>query len=191
MFCSENSHQNSKSEENFSIRSGNKIENVLPEYSVRYQDPNSPTGRFSPVIPSGIIYPIPVGNNSKIPSSDFFPIPPRYFSKIPEDAISDTSYKSTSSTPTDYKIHLLYPDSATTVKPYSGSTSNLIPNIKLKNSKIYQQILSQLFNDKQEPKDIKRCDGNDKNWRKAKENWAATISAAQCAKVQLLSYRQF
>ena len=76
-FCSDNSVQNSNSEENLSIRSGNKIENVLPEYSVRYQDPNPPTGRFSPLIPSGIIYPIPVGNNSKIPSGDFSQIIPR------------------------------------------------------------------------------------------------------------------
>ena len=47
-FCSENSVQNSKSEENSSIRLRNKIENVLPGDSVRYRDPKPPIGRFFP-----------------------------------------------------------------------------------------------------------------------------------------------
>ena len=85
-----------------------------------------------------------------------------------------------SSAPTKNNIHLLYPDHTTTVKPYSDSTSNMIPNIKLSDSNIHQQIWICKFNDKQDPKDINRYDGNKKNWRKAKENWAAGISEAQC-----------
>ena len=114
-----------------------------------------------------------------IPSGDFPPIPPRHFSKIPEDTIDATINKSTSSAHTDYKIHLVDLGPTTTAKPNSNSTSNPIPQLNLRNSKISQHIWSCILNDKQEPKDIKRYDGNENNWRKAKENWAAAISAAQ------------
>ena len=75
-FCSEGSVQDSKSEENFSIRSGNIIENVLPEDSFSnipssIKNPSPPQEKNPPVIPSGIIYLIPMGTNSKIPSGDF------------------------------------------------------------------------------------------------------------------------
>ena len=121
-----------------------------------------------------------MGTNPKIPSGDFPPIPPRYLSKIPEDNIAATSYKSTSSAPTDYKIHLVDPYPTTTVKPNSGYTSNPIPNLKISNSNICQQIWIWILNGKKEPKDLKRYDANENNWRKAKENWTAAISAVQC-----------
>ena len=167
-FCSENYNQNSKPEENFSIRLENKTEKVLPEDSFSkipsdIDTPSPPQDDFPPVIPSGIISPIPMGTNPKIPSGDFPPIPPRYLSKIPEDNIAATSYKSTSSAPTDYKIHLVYPDTATTVNPITDSTSNPIPNIKLRESNIRQKICSRTLNKKQEPKDLKRYDGNKNN----------------------------
>ena len=83
------------------------------------------------------------------------------------------------SAPNNYKIHLVDPDPATTVKPNSDSTSNPIPNINPSSSKICQHTWSQIFNNKQEPRDINRCDDKENNWLKAKENWDAAISAAK------------
>ena len=79
-FCSEGSVQDSKSEENFSISSGNKSKIILPKGSVS----NIPSGidtpipsqdKFNYVIPSGITSPIPMGTNSTIPSGIFFNSP--------------------------------------------------------------------------------------------------------------------
>ena len=80
-FSSDNSVQNSKSENNFSIRSENKIENILPEASFSrilsvIKTPSPPQDDFCPVIPSRITSPIPMGNNSKIPSGDVFLVTP-------------------------------------------------------------------------------------------------------------------
>ena len=75
---------------------------------------------------------------------------------MPEDTIAATLYKSTSSAPTDYKIHLVDTDPTTTVKPNSDSTSNPVPHLKLIDSNIPQQIWTRIFNDKQDPKDLKR-----------------------------------
>ena len=185
MFCSENSHQNSKSEENFSIRSGNKIEKVLPKYSFSkipsgIKTPSPPQDNFPPVIPSWIISPIPMGTSSKIPSGGFFPIPPWDLSKIPEDTYAATFYKSTYSAPTNYKIHLFNPYYTTYIKSHSDSTSNPIPHLNLSNSKFCQQICSRIFNDKQYPKELKRYDGINKHWRKTKEKWTVAISEGQC-----------
>ena len=51
---------------------------------------------------------------------------------------------------------------------------------KLRESNIRQQMWSHIFNEKQDPKDLKNYYGNDNHWSKAKENWDAIISAAQC-----------
>ena len=182
-FSLENSVQNSKYEENFSIRSGNKIENILPKdsflkipSSIETQSP--PHDDFSPVIPSGITFYIPTGTNSNILCGDISLIPPRDFSKIPEDTYAVTFYKSTPSATTNSKIHLVNPDYTTYVKSNSDSTSDPISLLKLRDSKIYQQIWSCIFNDKQYPKDLKRYNENKNDWHNAKENWDATISAA-------------
>ena len=160
MFCSENYNHNSKSEDNFFIRSGNEIEKVLPrDYFSKIPSgidtPSPPQGNSPLVIPSGIISAITMGNNSNIPSGHLPPITPRDMSKILEDTIAATYYKSMSSAPTEYKVHLIDPDLVTIVKPNSKSTPNPIPNLKLSNSKNHQQICSHIFNDKQEPRDLK------------------------------------
>ena len=119
-----------------------------------------------------------MGTKYKIPSGDFSLIPPRDLSKIPEDTIAATFYKSTSSAPTNYKIHLVDTDPTTTAKPTSDYTSNLIPHLKFRGSNILQYIWSHIFNDKKDPKDFKRYYGNENHWLKDKENWDAAISAA-------------
>ena len=129
----------------------------------------------------GITSPIPVGTNSNITSGDIFTIPPRDLSKIPEDTYA-TFYNSMSSAPTNPNVKLVKPDPKTYVKSNSDSVSKttITLPVKLSNSKIRQQICSCIFNNKQELKDIKKYNGNEKNWRKAKENWTAAISAAHC-----------
>ena len=182
-FCSDNYFHNSKSDEYFLIRSRNKIENILPKHflfgdSVCYA--SSPQDYFSPVIPSGITSMIPMETNYNIPFSDILPISPRNWSKIPEDTYPATFYKFTSSAPTNSKIHLINPYSTTSIKSNSDSTFDSIPPLKLSNSNTHQQNCSHIFNDKQDPKDLKRYYGNEKHWHKAKETWASAISAAQC-----------
>ena len=161
---------------------GNKIENISLTDSFSkilscIYTPSPPQENFSPVIPSGITSPIPMGTNSKIHSGNISPIPPRYFYKVPEDTYSATFYKSKYSAPTNYKINLVDPDSTTSVKSKSDPTSDKIPPIKLIDSNIRQQIWSFIFNDKKDPKDPKSYNGNKNHWHKAKENWAAAISA--------------
>ena len=51
---------------------------------------------------------------------------------------------------------------------------------KFRNSNILQQIWSCILNYKQYLKDLKSYEGKKNHWHKAKENWAAAISAAQC-----------
>ena len=55
----------------------------------------------------------------------------------------------------------------------------MIPNLKLSNSKIRQQIWSNILNNTQEPKDLKRYNGNKNNWRNSKENCTDAIYSAQ------------
>ena len=93
-------------------------------------------------------------------------------SKIPEDSYEPTAYKSTRN---NSKVHLVHSDSPTS----DTSTNRTTPN-KLRYSKISQHIWSRRFNYKQEPKYLKRYYGNKNHWYKAKDNWAATISEAQC-----------
>ena len=83
-----------------------------------------------------------------------------------------------SSEPTNYNIHLFYQYPETVVKNSSDSTSNTIPNLKLNESNICLQIWSCIFNNNQEPTDLKSCDGNKNNRGKAKENWDDAISVA-------------
>ena len=137
--------------------------------------PSPPHKNFTPVIPSGVTYQNNMGTNSKITSGDIFLIPPRYFSKNSEDTYAATFYKSMSSAPTHYKIHLIDPYSTTSVKSNSDSTSNPITHLNLGNSNIRQHIWSLIFNDKQDPKDPNKYNGNKNHWRKAKENWVVAI----------------
>ena len=53
-----------------------------------------------------------------------------------------------------------------------------LPNIS--DSKILQHIWSCVFNNKHDPTDLKRYDGNENNWHKVNENWEDAISMAQC-----------
>ena len=137
MFCSYNYDQYSKSKEIFSIGPWNKIEKVLPKYSLLkiisgIKTPSPQQEYFPPVIPSGNISPIPMGTKSKIPSGDFFLITPRDFSKTPEDNIDATFKKSVSSAHNDYKIHLLDPGPTTTANPNSDFIPNPVPYLKLR-----------------------------------------------------------
>ena len=141
--------------------------------------PSLPQDNFYPAISSGITFPISMGTNSKIPFSDIFLIPPRDLSKILEDTYADTFYKSTSSASTNSKIHLVDPDSTTSVKYNSDSTPNPIPPLTISNSNIRQQIWIHIFNEKPDPKDLNMYDGKEIHCCKAKENWAAAISEAQ------------
>ena len=184
MFWSENSVQISKSEKNFLIRSKNKIRksfhgDYVSKIPSGIETPGNPQEDFSPVIPSGITSPIPMETNSKIPSGDIFPITSRDLSNIPEDTYA-TFYNSTSSVPTNPKVQLFEPDPTTYVKSNSNpiSKTTITPPIKLNDSKIRQHIWIRIFNENQYHKDLKRYDGNENHWRKAKENWAAAISAA-------------
>ena len=106
--------------------------------------------------------------NSKIPFGDISLIPPRDLSNIPEDIYSATFYKSTSSTPTNLKIHLVNTYSTTSVKTNSGSTSDPIPPLNLSDFKIRQQIWIHIFNYKQDPKYLKRYNDNRNQFLKAK-----------------------
>ena len=84
--------------------------------------------------------------------------------------------------PTNPKVQLFELD-PTTYMIYnydSISETTITPHINLSDPKIFQQIWSQIFNDKQDPKYLKRYYGNENPCRKSKENWAAAISAAQC-----------
>ena len=113
-----------------------------------------------------------MGTNSMISSGDIVFIPTKWISNITEDSYKSTAYKST---PANSKVHLVDSDS-----PTSDPSTNPTTPTKFRESKIFQQIWSCIFNEKQYPKDLKRYDGNENHWRKAKENWAAVISAAQC-----------
>ena len=182
-FFSDNSVQNPKSKENFLIRLGNKIENVLTKdsfskipYGIETQSPSQDD--FSPLITSWITYLITTVTNYKIPSGYIFPIPPRDWSKIPVDTYASIFCKSTSSAPTNSKMHLFNTNSITSVKSNSDSTSNPTPHLKLSNSKIRQQIWSRIFNYKQDHNDLKRYDGHNNHWRESKENLYAAISMA-------------
>ena len=93
-------------------------------------------------------------------------------SKILEDSYESTAYKST---PTNSSVHLADSDS-----PTSNPSTNPTTPIILSNSKIRQQIYIRILNEKQDPKDLKRYDGNENHWGEAKDNWADAISAAQC-----------
>ena len=110
--------------------------------------------------------------NYSIPSRDIFSIPPWDLSNITEYSYESTPYKST---PTNSKVHLVDSDSLT-----SDPSTNPTTPTKLSNSKILQHTWSRIFNYKQYLKYLKRYDGNENHWLKAKENWAAAISAAQC-----------
>ena len=185
-FCSENSVQNSKSGDNFSIRSRNKIgkrfhKDFVSKIPSVIETPKPPQDKFSPVIPSGITPPITMGTNSKIYSGDIFPIPSRSLSNITEDRYA-AFYNSASLAPTNPKVQLVKLDPTTYVKSNSDyiSKTTITPHIKLSNSNIFQHIWSLIFNNKQDPKDLKRCNGNENHWCKAKENWAAAISAVHC-----------
>ena len=112
-----------------------------------------------------------MGTNSKILSGRISLIPPRDMSKITEDSHESTAYKYM---PTQSKVHLADSDS-----PNSDSSTNHNTPTNISDSNIHQHIYSCIFNDKQDPKEIKRYDGNKNNWCKAKENWAVAISAAQ------------
>ena len=74
------------------------------------------------MIPSGIIFLISVGANSKISSGDLFPISPRDLFKITEDNIYATLNKYTSYAHTNYKIHLVNTGPTTTPNTNSYST---------------------------------------------------------------------
>ena len=109
-FCSDNSVQNSKAEENSLIIPRNKIEffhndSVLNNYS-DIETPNPPQDYFATMIPLVMTSPIPIGTNSKITSGDIFPIPSRYLSKIPEDT-NATFYNSAYSAPTNSKVQIV------------------------------------------------------------------------------------
>ena len=77
--------------------------------------------------------------------------------------------------PTNYKVHLVESDS-----PTSDPSTNLTTHTMLGDSNIFQHICIRIFNDKKYPKELKRYDGNNNLWHKAKENWDADILAAQC-----------
>ena len=92
-------------------------------------------------------------------------------SKIKEDSYDSTASKST---PTKSKVHLVDSDYPT----FDPSTKPNTPT-DISDSNIRQHIWSFIFNEKQDPKNLKRCDGNKNNWCKAKEKWVAATSAAQ------------
>ena len=52
-----------------------------------------------------------------------------------------------------------------------------LPNLSYRN--IRQQIWSSIFKYKQDPKYLKRYNGNKNHWRKVKYNWSAAISTLQ------------
>ena len=93
-------------------------------------------------------------------------------SNITEYSYESTPYKST---PTNSMVHIVDSDSLT-----SDPSTNPTTPTKISNYEILQQIWSLILNYKQYLKDLKRYDGNENHWRKAKENWAAVISTAQC-----------
>ena len=159
----------------------NKPEIILTEDSVS----KIPSGinssiasqdNYNSEFPSGINSPIPLGTNynSTMPSGDTFSITPRDMSKTP----SGDTYNSI---PTNSKVHLVNPKYLSTNPSMSPS---MVPSIvstnlpKFRNYMIIQQIYNNIFNGKQEPKDLKRYDCNGNHWRKAMENWTAAISAA-------------
>ena len=119
--------------------------------------------------------------NYKITNGDMYLITFRDLSKILEDTYA-TFYSSTSSTSTKPNVQLVEPYPTTSVKSNSNSISEttITPPIKTSDSKILQNIWIHIFNEKQDPKELKRYDGNKNLWLKDKEHWAATISAAQC-----------
>ena len=110
--------------------------------------------------------------NSTIPSRGIFSVPPRDMFNIPEGSYKSTAYKYS---PTNSKVHLVESYSPT----FNPSTNPTTPT-KISDSKIRQYIWSQIFNDKQYPKDLKRYDGNKNHWHKAKEKWDASLSATKC-----------
>ena len=92
-------------------------------------------------------------------------------SNISEDSYDFTAYKST---PTNSKVNLVESDS-----PTSNPSTNPTTPSKLNNFQIHQQIWSRIFSEKQYSKDLKRYNGSENHGIKAKENWAAIISAVR------------
>ena len=177
--------ENSKvwSEENFSISLGNKSEMILTEYSslkipLGFNSSIPLEENYNSVIPSRINSLIPLGKNYNptIPSRGIFLIPPRDISKI----TSGCSYKYT---PNNYKVNLVDPEY---LPIYPLMIPYMIPSIVYtnipnnSNSKIREQIWIRIFNNKQGPKDLKWCGGNENHWRKAKDNWSVAVSVDQC-----------
>ena len=91
---------------------------------------------------------------------------------IPEDSYDSRAYKSM---PINSKVHIVDSYYLT----FNPSTNPTTPT-KHRNSKTWQPIWSRIFNNKQEPKVLKRYNYNYNHCHKANENWDAAISAAQC-----------
>ena len=78
---------------------------------------------------------------------------------------------------TNPKVHKLELDPTIYVKYNSNYIyeTTITPPTKLSDSNICQQIWSCILNHIKYPNDFKRYDGNEKHWRKYKENWGFTV----------------
>ena len=152
-------------DENFSISMGNKSKIVLPGDSFskipsEMDTPIPSQDKFNYVILSGITLPITMGTNYSIPSGNILLISPWGMSNTTEYSYDSTPYKCT---PTNSKVHLVDSYSLT-----SDPSTNPTTPTKLRYSKIRQHIWICIFNEKQDPKNLKRYDVTKNHWRMAK-----------------------
>ena len=165
------------------------IVNFVDNFNIISMDHSMIPSKGNSMIPSGDNSVIPPRDKSKITSVDNYMINPRDNSKIP----SMDNYTITNSTiPSGYIYKIPSGNNYNVLPVEPGSSSDIIrsatstiPSMlptnlpKLRDSEICQQIWSHIFNSKQDPKYLKRYNGNKNHWRKVKNNWEAAISASK------------